>query len=254
MNWYVAGASLLGTGVEFTEALTIVLAVLLTKGWRTAFSGALAAVAALAALVAIFGFALIHAIQLPFVQFIVGLIMLLFGMRWLRKAVLRYSGYKALHDEGKAFQQELTRQQASSADKGVAIDSFGAVTAFNGVLLEGLESIFIVITVGLAAHALGSAILGSIVALALIVAAGVALRKPLQAVPENTLKFLVGVMMSAFGTFWTGEALGVAWWNQDVSIPVVALFYLVASVIVSSFVKAGRLRAKGGSGVKNLQS
>ncbi len=249
MNWYVAGASFLGTGVEFTEALTIVLAVLLTKGWRTAFSGALGAVAVLAALVAIFGVALIHAVQLATVQFIVGLIMLLFGMRWLRKAVLRYSGYRALHDEGQAFAKELERQKQHDV-RGAGIDSFGAVTAFNGVFLEGLESIFIVITVGLSARALGSAVGGSVVALALIVAAGVALRKPLQTVPENTMKFIVGVMMSSFGTFWAGEAIGVVWWNQDVSIPVVALFYLVASLIVAGLVKIDRVRLQSGSGVK----
>ncbi len=253
MNWYVAGASFLGTGVEFTEALTIVLAVLLTKGWRSAFSGAAGAVAVLGLLVAVFGLALIRAVQLPAVQFIVGLIMLLFGMRWLRKAILRYSGHKALHDEGKAFEKELNRQRTATASGG-GIDAFGAVTSFNGVFLEGLESVFIVITVGLSAHALGSAISGSLIALILVVAAGIALRKPLQTVPENTLKFLVGVMMSSFGTFWCGEGLGVAWWNQDVSIAVVAAFYLVASLVVSRIFRIDRGRAKSESGVKNLQA
>ena len=253
MNWYVVGASFLGTGVEFTEALTIVLAVLLTKGWRTAFFGAVGAVAVLGILVAVFGLALIHAVQLPAVQFIVGLIMLLFGMRWLRKAILRYSGYRALHDEGQAFEKELSRQRTSVAT-GAGVDAFGAVTSFNGVFLEGLESIFIVITVGLSAHALGSAVWGSVIALMLVATAGFALRRPLQTVPENTLKFLVGVMMSAFGTFWCGEGLGVAWWNQDISIAVVALFYLAASLVVSRILRTGRARGKSGSGVKNLQS
>lgn len=253
MNWYVAGASFLGTGVEFTEALTIVLAVLLTKGWRTAFSGAVGAVAVLCLLVAVFGLALIHAVQLPIVQFIVGLIMLLFGMRWLRKAILRYSGYKALHDEGQAFEHELSRQRTSTAG-GAGVDAFGAITSFNGVFLEGLESVFIVITVGLSAHALGSAVSGSLIALILVVVAGVALRRPLQTVPENTLKFLVGIMMSAFGTFWCGEGLGVAWWNQDTSIAVVALFYLTASLVAARMLRSGRDRVKSGSGVKNLQA
>lgn len=236
MNWYVAGASLLGTGVEFTEALTIVLAVLLTKGWRTALAGAVGAVAVLAALVLIFGYALIHAVQLPVIQFIVGLIMLLFGMRWLRKAILRYAGYKALHDEAEAFREELDKLRRQGV-RGAGVDSFGAVTSFNGVFLEGLESIFIVITVGLSAGALDSAIAGALVALILIVLAGLAFRKPLQAVPENTLKFVVGVMLSAFGAFWAGEGLGVSWWNQDISIPLTAAFFLVASLILAWIVK-----------------
>jgi uncharacterized membrane protein len=248
LNWYVAGASLLGTGVEFTEALTIVLAVLLTKGWRTAFAGAAGAVAVLAALVLIFGYALVHAVQLPVIQFIVGLIMLLFGMRWLRKAILRYAGYKALHNEAEAFAEELDKQRRQGA-RGSGIDSFGAVTSFNGVFLEGLESIFIVITVGLSANALGSAIVGSLVAFIVIVLAGLAFRKPLQAVPENTLKFVVGVMLSAFGTFWAGEGLGVSWWNQDVSIPLTAVFFLAASLILAWFVKP-KSKGEPGTNVK----
>lgn len=239
MNWYVAGASFLGTAVEFVEALTIVLAVTLTKGWRSAFAGAGLAVIVLVALVLIIGLPLVHAVALPVVQFVVGLLMLLFGMRWLRKAILRYSGYKALHDEAKAFAEELDRQKTRGG-KGAGIDGFGALTAFNGVFLEGLESVFIVITVGLSAQALGSAISGSIVALILVVLAGVAFRRPLQAVPENTLKFVVGVLLSSFGTFWAGEGIGVAWWRQDVSILLVALFYLLVSLVYVWYLSSAR--------------
>lgn len=248
MNWYVAGASFLGTAVEFVEALTIVLAVLLTKGWKTAFTGAILAVVVLVALVLIIGYPLVHAVQLPIVQFIVGLLMLLFGMRWLRKAILRYSGYKALHDEGKAFQAELSKQQ-KNGQKGQGIDGFGALTAFNGVFLEGLESVFIVITVGLSAHSLASAVGGSIVALILVILAGVAFRSPLQAVPENTLKFVVGVLLSSFGAFWAGEGLGISWWNQDGSILVVALFFLVASLLYTAYLRAGKRAASESKGV-----
>lgn len=240
MNWYVAGASFLGTAVEFVEALTIVLAVTLTKGARTAFLGAGLATLSLVILVFIFGYPLLHAVQLGVVQFIVGLLMLMFGMRWLRKAILRYSGYKALHDEGEAFAEELERQKANHTATEKAIDGFGALTAFNGVFLEGLESVFIVITVGLAAKSLGSAIGGSLVALLLVVAAGVIFRNPLQAVPENTLKFVVGVMLSAFGTFWSGEGLGIPWWSQDVSILLISAFYLVASLVFVAMIRPRR--------------
>ncbi len=242
MNWYVAGASFLGTAVEFVEALTIVLAVLLTKGWRTSLAGASLAVVVLAALVLILGYPLVHIVQLGIVQFVVGLLMLLFGMRWLRKAILRYSGHKAVHDEAKAFARELERQRKSGAG-GVGIDGFGALTAFNGVLLEGLESVFIVITVGLSAGALPSAVAGSLVAFVLVVLAGVAFKRPLQTVPENTLKFVVGVMLSAFGTFWAGEGLGIAWWNQDLSIVIVMAFYLTASLLFVSYLRATRRSA-----------
>ncbi len=242
MNWYVAGASFLGTAVEFVEALTIVLAVLLTKGWRTALIGASLAVVVLAALVLILGYPLVHIVQLGIVQFAVGLLMLLFGMRWLRKAILRYTGYKAVHDEAKAFAQELERQRKSGGN-GAGIDGFGALTTFNGVFLEGLESVFIVITVGLSAGALPSAVAGSLAAFVLVILAGFAFKRPLQTVPENTLKFVVGVMLSAFGTFWAGEGLGIAWWNRDVSIVIVMAFYLAASLLFVSYLRATRRTA-----------
>jgi len=250
VNWYVAGASFLGTAVEFVEALTIVLAVLLTKGWKTAFAGAALAIVVLVALVLIVGYPLVHAVQLAAVQFIVGLLMLLFGMRWLRKAILRYSGYKALHDEGEAFAHELAKQKGSGST-GKGIDGFGALTAFNGVFLEGLESVFIVITVGLAAHSMVSAVWGSIVALILVVVAGVVFRSPLQAVPENTLKFVVGIMLSSFGTFWVGEGLSIHWWNQDVSILILALFYLIASLVYVTVLKSGKRTAATSNGLSS---
>ena len=240
------GASFLGTAVEFVEALTIVLAVLLTKGWRTALTGASLAVVSLAALVLILGYPLVHIVQLGIVQFIVGLLMLLFGMRWLRKAILRYTGYKAVHDEAKAFAQELERQRSSGGSGNGGVDGFGALTTFNGVLLEGLESVFIVITVGLSARALPSAVAGSIVAFVLVILAGVAFKRPLQTVPENTLKFVVGVMLSAFGTFWAGEGLGIAWWNQDVSIVIVMAFYLAASLLFIARLRSLRRAATAG--------
>jgi len=239
VNLYVAGAAFLGAGVEFTEALTIFLAVALTKGARTAWTGAVLAVLVLGALVAIIGYPLVHVVQLPVVQLVVGLIMLLFGMRWLRKAMLRASGYRALHNEEAAFAKELDRQRQSGR-RGTGIDGFGAMTTFNGVFLEGLEAVFIVITVGLSAQALSSAVYGSVAALVVIVLLGVALRKPLKAVPENAMKYVVGVMLSSFGTFWAGEGLGVKWWDKDVSLLFVALFFLIVSLIATAVLKAGR--------------
>jgi len=200
----------------------------------------------LVALVLIIGYPLVHAVQLPVVQFVVGLLMLLFGMRWLRKAILRYSGFKAIHDEGKAFEAELEKQRQRGV-KGAGIDGFGVLTAFNGVFLEGLESVFIVITVGLSAQSLGSAVWGSLVALLLVILAGVSFRRPLQAVPENTLKFVVGILLSSFGTFWAGEGLGINWWRQDVSILLVAIFYLVVSLLYVAYLRAGQRVVSGSS-------
>lgn len=229
MNGYVMFAAFMGTTVEFIEALTIVLAVGLVKGWRSALSGMSAAVIVLALLVTIFGIPLMHLMHVGIFQFLIGLFMLLFGIRWLRKAILRYSGLKSLHSESEAFEKELQRQRANEKVN-KKIDGFAFATAFNGVFLEGLESIFIVLTFGASAHAMSSSVLGSIIGLVVVVLAGVLLRKPLSLIPENTMKFIVGIMLTGFGVFWVGEGLGTAWWHQDISIPIILAGLLIVSL------------------------
>ncbi|WP_282942112.1 hypothetical protein [Paenibacillus sp. RC67] len=228
MNFYVISASFLGTAVEFIEALTIVLAVGVVRGWKSSLLGMTAAILLLTALVALFGIPLMALVQVSMFQLIIGVFMLMFGMRWLRKAILRYAGLKALHLEDKAYQEELERQRKEGTI-GTRMDWFGFATSFNIVLLEGIEAIFIVLTLGLATSSMSSAILGSLIGILLVVAAGILLRKPLTMISENTMKFIVGLMLSGFGIFWVGEGIGVEWWQQDVSILVIIVLLVIAS-------------------------
>lgn len=237
MGIYGIIPSFLGTGVEFIEALTIILAVGSIRSWKSAISGGVSAVVVLCVLVAIIGEPLITVMQVGVVQFIIGLFMLLFGIRWLRKAILRYSGLKALHNEADSFDKEIERQKnAGQATAG--IDKFAFVTSFGGTFLEGLEAIFIVITFGLSTKAMSFSILGAGIAVVVVALLGVTLRKPLSAIPENTMKFVVGVMLTSFGAFWLGESMHVAWPQHDVSI-----LYLAASLVVLSFLMVQRIKS-----------
>lgn len=237
-NLYASLASFLGTGVEFVEALTIILAVGVIRGWKSALAGAFTAVVVLGALVAIIGTPLVHIIQIPWIAFIVGLFMLLFGIRWLRKSILRYSGLKALHDEAESYQNELRRQQ-EAGQVGTGIDGFAFATSFSGTFLEGLEAIFIVITIGLSTNNMEFSIIGAAIATIVILIAGIFLRSPLSKIPENTMKFIVGIMLTSFGAFWIGEGLKVAWPQRDLSI-----LYLIASLLLLSFILVTRCKGK----------
>jgi len=201
--------------VEFVEALTIVLAVGATRGWTAAWAGTVAGALLLAGLVLAFGPAL-GAVPLATLQLAVGIMLLFFGMRWLRKAVLRYAGVIALHDEAKIFERE--KAALAGAGPHGDFDWKGATTTFNAVVLEGLEVVFIVIAVGATAGALVPAGIGAGAAAVVVVASGFALKAPLANVPENALKFAVGVMLSSFGTFWTAEGLHVPWPGGDFAL------------------------------------
>jgi len=214
--------------VEFVEALTIVLAVGTTRGWKSAATGTVAGVTLLAILVLAFGPAL-GRVPLGILQAVVGAMLVFFGLRWLRKAVLRYAGIIALHDEGKIYERRVGSLRAGS--EGPGFDWIGTGTAFNAVVLEGLEVIFIVIAVGATAGALVPASLGAAAAGVVVVGAGFALRAPLARVPENSLKAIVGVMLSAFGTFWFGEGLGFVWWRDDVSLSLLVAGYAIAAAL-----------------------
>ena len=214
--------------VEFVEALTIVLAVATTRGWRSAANGTLAGITLLAILVLAFGPAL-GRVPIGILQAVVGAMLVFFGLRWLRKAVLRYAGVIALHDEAKIYERRVGSLR-DGAD-GPGFDWLGTGTAFNAVVLEGLEVIFIVIAVGATAGALVPASLGAEAAGVVVIGAGFALRAPLARVPENSLKAIVGVMLSAFGTFWFGEGLGGMWWRDDISLLVLVVGYTLAAML-----------------------
>lgn len=230
--WPTALAAFLASAVEFVEALTVVLAVGAVRGWRGALTGAAAALAALLAVVLLFG-PLLTRIPLRDVQLVVGGLLLLFGLRWLRKAVLRAAGVIPLHDEAAAYDRE-TRSLRSARPAAGAWDPVGFATAFKITMLEGLEVVFIVIAVGAGGDGLlVPAGVGAIAALLLVAALGLILHRPLSMVPENALKFSVGVLLAAFGTFWVGEGIGVAWPGSDWSIPGLIMgFHAVASLAV----------------------
>jgi uncharacterized membrane protein len=215
-------SAFLASAVEFVEALTIVLAAGVTRGWRSALTGLAAATVALAAIVAALGPAL-KLVPIDVLRLVVGALLLAFGLQWLRKAILRASGYKALHDEDAIFAEEVERARSQ------AHDWYGFTLAFKGVLLEGLEVAFIVITFGSTQGSVGLAALGAGIALVLVAGVGIAVRAPLARVPENTMKFAVGVMLTTFGIFWSTEGVGAHWPGDDASLPVVLAFVLLLS-------------------------
>lgn len=223
-------AAFLGSMVEAVEALTIVLAVASVRGWRPAGLGALSGLALLAVIVLALGPLLNH-VPLHPLQFLIGILLLLFGMRWLRKAILRAAGLIPLHDESKAFAQETEQLREQALRHEARLDWVAGLASFKAVLLEGIEVVFIVLAVGAGHGLLVPASIGAVAACLLVVAVGFALHRPLARVPENTLKFVVGVMLSAFGVFWTGEGLGVTWPGEDLAIIAFAVVFLVTALL-----------------------
>jgi len=229
-------AAFAASAVEMVEALTIVLAVGVTRGWRSAITGVGAAFAALALIVAALGPALAR-LPIDTLRVVVGTLLLIFGLQWLRKAILRAGGFKARHDEDAIYAAEVARLRASGAR--TAHDWYAFTVAFKGVFLEGLEVAFIVVTLGGSRGDTGLAALGAAVALLVVLAAGLVVHAPLSRVPENTLKFGVGVMLTAFGIFWSGEGAGVEWPGGDV-----ALLALIAFVVAVAGGLVGALRRR----------
>jgi uncharacterized membrane protein len=219
---------LVACAVEAVEALTIVLAVGLTRGWPSTFAGVGVACAVLVAVVTALGSTLVT-LPIDALRLVIGGLLLLFGLRWLRKAILRSAGLKALHDESEAFDHEL--QAARVAERSSEpFDRYAFAIAFKGVLLEGVEVVFIVLTIGANQHHIALATSAAALAVVLVVAAGVATRAPLSRVPENTMKFAVGVMLTSFGLFWSGEGAGVSWPAGDAALLVIAPAVLLASL------------------------
>ena len=250
MQWAVASAAFLASAVEFVEALTIVLVVGVTMNWRSSLIGALAAAATLAVIIATFGVAIVQWVPLDILRLIVGIILILFGLKWLKKAILRYSGMKALHDEEAIFEEHMAEIRARGEQPEARLMPFGVALSYKAVLLEGLEVAFIVITFGSSAattvadkgSSIASAALGAAIAGILVILAGALAKAPLTRVPENTLKFVVGIMLTTFGTFWAGEGFGVNWPGADLFILVLAALYLLSSFVLVLWLKQVKQR------------
>lgn len=237
MSILVLLATFIAAAVEWVEALTIVLAVGMFKGWRSAVVGTIAAVVALVVLIAAFGVAITSHVDIAAARTLVGVFLLLFGLKWLYKAILRSSGLKSLHDEAKAF--EATKEMLVASDgNGVrgTLDRIGVTTSFSGVFLEGLEVVFIVVALG-GLNSIPAAASGAAASLVVVVAAGIIFRHPLTRVPENTMKYVVGIMLTAFGTFFAGEGIGVNWWRNDLTLLPLIAGYGIASLLFVQFLK-----------------
>jgi uncharacterized membrane protein len=225
----------LASAVEMVEAVTIVLAVGLTRGWRAALVGTAAGLLVLAAVVAALGPTLVRLVPLAALQVVIGTLLLIFGLQWLRKAILRAAGRKAKHDEEAIFREEL--DALSGTTETAAFDWLGFTVAFKGVLLEGLEVAFIVLTFGLNAGQFGPSIVGALAAVAVVALVAVAVHRPLSRVPENAIKFAVGIALTTFGTFWGGEGAGLEWPLGDAT-----LLLLLAGYAILAAALVGALR------------
>jgi uncharacterized membrane protein len=228
-------STFLASTVEMVEALTIVLAVGVSRQWRSTLIGVGAALVALAAVIAALGPAL-ALIPIDALRVVVGALLLIFGLQWLRKAILRASGLIALHDEEAIYQRELAASRLAQSDTRSSMDWYAFTLAFKGVFLEGLEVVFIVLTFGANAAADGTgsiqlAAAGGAIAVVLVTIVGVIVRRPLSRVPENTMKFVVGAMLTTFGIFWGSEGVGVVWPGQDAAILAIVAFVLVTALL-----------------------
>jgi uncharacterized membrane protein len=264
MQWAVASASFLASAVEFVEAFTIVLVVGVTINWKSSLAGAFAAALTLAAIIGTLGVALVQFVPLNVLRLVVGVILILFGLKWLKKAILRYSGLKALHDEEAIYEETRAELRARGEVIAPRFEPFGIAMSYKAVLLEGLEVAFIVITFGssavpsgvspaveasLKATSIGSAAVGATLAGLLVILAGVLVRAPLKRVPENTLKFVVGIMLTSFGTFWTGEGIRIStsgthfeWPFSDLFILILAAIYLLATFVLVQWLRQVKQR------------
>ncbi len=226
-----ATPSFIASAVEFVEATTIVLAVGITRGWRAPLAGTAGAVVTLVAIIALLGLALVAIVPAHLLQVVVGTLLLLFGLRWLRKSILRFAGVVALHDEELIYLREVRELRAQGLRR-TEWDWIGTVVAYKAVLLEGTEVAFIVIALGSAsAAAMSSAIVGAAAAGVIVVGLAALIRHPLTMVPENWMKFFVGAMLSSFGVFWFGEGVGAAWPGDAASLAVILGAFLGGSAL-----------------------
>ncbi len=215
--------------VESVEAFTLVLAAGTTRGWRSAYEGAASAIVLLAVLVVAVGVPLVHYVPIDVLRVVIGALLLVLGLGWLRKAILRASGHKALHDEDAIYANTVAELADGSRSSPRGRDAVGFAVAFKGVLLEGMEVVLIVLSLGASSHHLGLAAAMAGAAAIVVIVVGIAVARQLREVPENTLKFCVGVMLTSFGLFWVGEGAGLRWPGSDIAILVlIAGFGLLA--------------------------
>jgi uncharacterized membrane protein len=217
--------------VEAVEALTLVVAAGTTRGWRSAFEGAATALALLVVLVAAIGVPLIHYVPIDVLRVVIGALLLVLGLGWLRKSILRASGHKALHDEDLIFAKTVAELASDDQAKAKKRDAIGFTIAFKGVLLEGTEVLLIVLSLGASSHRLGLAALAAGAAALVVTAVGVVVARQLREVPENTMKLGVGVMLTSFGVFWIGEGSGFHWPGSDLAILVLIAVFLAVTAL-----------------------
>src|SRR5579871_347350 len=241
-NALLAAAAFLACAVEMVEALTIVLAVALTRGWKSVRVGIAAALGALAVVVAALGPAL-TVLPLVALRVLVGFLLLAFGLQWLRKAILRSAGYLPLHDEAKIYEREVAETRAAQPVATGAFDWYAFTLSFKGVFLEGLEVAFIVVTFGAAHDNFPLMIASAVAALIVVVVVGAIVHRPLTRVPENTLKFAVGIMLTAFGTFWGSEGAGATWPGGDAALLLLIAGYALLAFAIVAWLKARAVRA-----------
>jgi uncharacterized membrane protein len=238
-NLVLISAVFLACAVEMVEALTIVVAVGTTRSWRSALEGVVVAVLALTVLVAIFGPALVK-VPLSSLRLVVGSVLLIFGLQWLRKAILRSTGYKAKHDEDVIFTETVAELTNATGNR----DRLAFIMSFKGVFLEGLEVVVTVLALGASSHQLGLASLAAGVALVMVAVVGAIVAKQLSGVPENAMKMAVGIMLVSYGTFWSGEGLKISWPGNDLMIPMLVLAYAVFSWILIAILKQDQSETK----------
>jgi uncharacterized membrane protein len=239
-TWGLVTAVFLASFVEFVEALTIVVAMGATRGWRSALAGTVAAILALAGCTVVAGFALVTWLPEAALQVVIGTLLLIFGLQWLRKAILRSAGIKAMHDEAKEYAAAAEAARAAEVKSWRGVDAFGFVVSFKGVFLEGIEVVFIVITFGLSANNMPAAIAGAAAGGVLVLGVGALVHRPLTSIPENVLKYGVGLLLTTFGTFWAVAGLGVFvgdgeslhWPGSDLAVPVLLAGWFVLSRIL----------------------
>jgi uncharacterized membrane protein len=234
--WGLLVATFAACFVEMVEATTIVMAMGFTRGWRSTFLGTAAALAALAAVTSVAGYALTKWLPESALQLVIGTLLLIFGLQWLRKAILRSSGRKAMHDEDAIYREEVEAARAAG-ETSSGLDTFAFVVSFKGVFLEGMEVVFIVLTFGLNAKNIPLAVVGAAAAVVAVLSIAVAARKPLARIPENALKYVVGLLLASFGTFWSVEGMGLlrsghaslSWPGNDAAILVLIAAWFVLS-------------------------
>ncbi|MFL6163526.1 MAG: COG4280 domain-containing protein [Jatrophihabitantaceae bacterium] len=242
-SWALLVATFIACFVEMVEATTIVLAVGLTRSWKSTLAGAGAAIVALAAVTSVAGYALTSWLPQSALQLAIGALLLIFGLQWLRKAILRSAGRKALHDEDDIYREHVAAARVTARPP-AGLDMFSFVVSFKGVFLEGMEVVFIVITFGLNAHNIPIAILGAAGAIVIVLAIAAAARRPLSMMPENPLKYGVGLLLASFGTFWAVEGAGIfragqrslQWPGNDLAIlGLFVVWFLLSRLFIAAF-------------------